>query len=46
MSRRNKVPLEERVASAAEAALAADGFVTAIEVLGWIGWLDRSSVER
>lgn len=35
--------LEQRVIDAAEAALAARGFVTAIDVLTGIGWLPPSS---
>jgi hypothetical protein len=35
-----------RVAKAAEAALAARHFVSAIDVLIGIGWLDASAVER
>jgi hypothetical protein len=38
--------LERRVAAAAQAALAARGFVTPIDVLVGIGWLDASQVER
>jgi hypothetical protein len=43
MSRKNQVPLADRVAKAAEAALAARHFVSAIDILIGIGWLD---VER
>jgi hypothetical protein len=46
MSRKNRVPLAERVAKAAEAALAARHFVSAIDVLTGIGWLDPGAVER
>jgi len=46
MSRKNRVPLADRVAKAAEAALAARQSVGAIDVLVGIGWLDTSSVER
>ena len=45
MSRKNRVPLADRVAKAAEAALAARQSVGAIDVLVGIGWLDTSSVE-
>jgi hypothetical protein len=43
MARRN---LEDRVVSAAETALAAQGYVTAIDVLVGIGWLDAIHVKR
>ncbi|MFB9266887.1 hypothetical protein ACFFWD_27620 [Bradyrhizobium erythrophlei] len=46
MSRNNRVPLANRVAKAAEAALAARHFVSAIDVLIGIGWLDSGAVER
>jgi hypothetical protein len=46
MSRKNRVPLADRVAKAAEAALAARHFVSAIDVLVGIGWLDPGAVER
>lgn len=46
MSRKNKVPLADRVAKAAEAALAARNFVSAIDILVGIGWLDLEAVER
>jgi hypothetical protein len=46
MSRKNRVPLADRVARAAEAALAAEHFVCAIDVLVGIGWLDPRAVER
>ncbi len=45
MSRKNRLPLVDRVANAAEAALAARHFVTAIDVLVGIGWLDVQAVE-
>ncbi len=38
--------LERRVAAAAEAALAARGFVTPIDVVVGIGWLDPAQVEQ
>lgn len=46
MSRKNRVPLADRVARAAEAALAARSLVSAIDVLVGIGWLDPEAVER
>ncbi|GGI33461.1 hypothetical protein GCM10010987_74500 [Bradyrhizobium guangdongense] len=46
MSRKNKVPLADRVAKAAEAALDARQFASAIDILVGIGWLDLEAVER
>jgi hypothetical protein len=46
MSRKNKVPLPDRVARAAEAALAAQHYVSAIDVLSGLGWLDASLLEQ
>jgi hypothetical protein len=46
MSRKNKVPLSDRVARAAEAALAAQSFVSATDILVGIGWLDPAALER
>src|ERR1700730_6545302 len=46
MSRKNRVPLEDHVAKAAEGALAARHFVSAIDILVGIGWLDAHPVER
>ncbi len=46
MGRKNRVPLGDRVAKAAEGALAARHFVSAIDVLIGIGWLDAGAVER
>jgi hypothetical protein len=46
MSRKNRIPLADRVDKAAEAALAARHFVSAIDVLVGIGWLDPGAVER
>jgi len=46
MSRKNRVPLADRVANAAKAALAATHIVSAIDVLIGIGWLDPGAVER
>jgi len=45
MSRKNRVPLADRVAKAAEAALVAQHFVSAIDILIGIGWLDSQAVE-
>lgn len=46
MSRNNRAPLADRVARAAEAALAAQHFVSVIDILVGIGWLDAGTVER
>jgi hypothetical protein len=46
MTSKNKEPLETRVVAAAEAALAAQGYAGAIDVLGGIGWLNASTVEQ
>ncbi len=46
MSRKNKVQLADRVARAAEAALAAKRFVAPADILVGIGWLDPGAVER
>ncbi|MDB5638705.1 MAG: hypothetical protein JWP51_3613 [Bradyrhizobium sp.] len=46
MSRKNRTPLADRVAKAAETTLAAHQYVSAIDVLLLIGWLDGSTVER
>jgi hypothetical protein len=46
MSRKNRVPLADRVAEAAAAALAARRFVSAIDILVGIGWLDPEALER
>ena len=46
MSRKNRVLLDDRVANAAEGALAARHFVCAIDILIGIGWLDPGAVER
>ena len=45
MSRKNRVPLADRVAKAAEAALVARHFVSAIDILVGIGCLDFQAVE-
>ena len=41
----NKKPLPDRVARAAETALAAQGYVSSIDVLVGIGWLDPLTLE-
>jgi hypothetical protein len=46
MSRKNRVPLADRVTKAADAALAARRVVSAIDILVGIGWLDPEAVER
>jgi hypothetical protein len=46
MNRKNRAQLADRVARAAEAALAAKRFVSAIDILVGIGWLDPGAVER
>jgi len=46
MGWKNQVPLVDRVAKAAEGALADRHFVSAIDILTGIGWLDRGAVER
>ncbi|MCA6108641.1 hypothetical protein [Bradyrhizobium cenepequi] len=46
MSRKNQVPLGDRVAKAAEEALAVRHFVSATDILVGIGWLDPGAVER
>jgi hypothetical protein len=46
MSPKNRARLADRVVKAAEAALAASGHVSSIDVLLGIGWLDPSSLER
>jgi hypothetical protein len=46
MSRKNRIALVDRVAKAAAAALAAQGYVSPIDVLLGIGWLDVSTLER
>ena len=43
---RNKIPLADRVARAAEAALDAGRTVSAVDVLVGIGWLDPGASER
>jgi hypothetical protein len=46
MSRKNRNALADRVVKAAEAALAAQGYVSPIDVLAGIGWLDAGKVEQ
>jgi hypothetical protein len=46
MNAKNKVPLEQRVATAAEATLAAQGYVGAIDMLLGIGWLSPGTEEQ
>ncbi|MGD9880220.1 MAG: hypothetical protein AB7F22_21235 [Reyranella sp.] len=45
MSRKNRRPLADRVAEAAGAALAAQHYVSAIDVLVRMGWLDPGAVK-
>lgn len=46
MSRKSRIPLADRVAEAAAAALAARRFVSAIDILVGIRWLDPEALER
>lgn len=46
MDPKNRNALAERVVKAAEAALAAQGYVSSIDVLVGIGWLDAGKVEQ
>jgi hypothetical protein len=46
MSRGNRRPLEERVSEAAAAALAAQKYVSPLDVLLRIRWLDPNSAHR
>jgi len=46
MNRKNRTALVDRVTKAAEAALAAQHYVSPIDVLVGIGWLDPTAVER
>lgn len=46
MSRKNRRPLGDRIVAAAEASLAAQHHVSAIDVLVRMGWLDPGSVKR
>src|SRR5262249_22786114 len=43
---KNRAPLGDRVAKAAEGALAARHFVSTIDIFTGIGWLDAGAVER
>jgi hypothetical protein len=42
----NRKPLPDRIARAAEAALAAQGYVSPVDVFTGIGWLDPGAAER
>ena len=46
MARKNQRPLADRVAEAAEAALAAQDYVSAVDVLIGIRWLDPGAAKR
>lgn len=46
MARKNRTPLVDRVNNAAEASLADHEYVSAIDVLVGIGWLDPGAVQR
>lgn len=46
MNRKNRNTLADRVVKAADSALAAQDFVSPIDVLVGIGWLDTGTVER
>src|SRR5205807_7605133 len=46
MSRKNRASLTDRVAKGAEASLAAQNYVSLIEALVGIGWLDPGAVRR
>lgn len=46
MTRKNRPALAARVIKAAEASLAAQNYVSPIDILVGIGWLDRGEVER
>src|ERR1700737_3901784 len=46
MSRKNRNALADRVVMAAKAALAAQDYVSPIDVLVGIGWLDARTVEH
>ena len=46
MNRKNRTALADRVVKAAEAALAAQGYVSPIDVLVGIGWLTAPTVEQ
>lgn len=46
MSRKNRRPLVDRVSHAAETALAVQGYVSPIDVLAGVRWLDPGMVKR
>ena len=46
MSRKNRIPLADRIAKAAEVALADQRFVSAIDVFIGIGWLSHGVADR
>jgi hypothetical protein len=46
MNRKNREKLADRIGRAAETALAAQHYVSPIDVLVGIGWLDRGTVDR
>jgi hypothetical protein len=46
MNPKNRNALEQRVVKAAESALAAKGYASAIDVLVGIGWLDAGKLEQ
>jgi hypothetical protein len=46
MNKANRSKLAERVARAAEASLAAQGFVRPLDVLSGIGWIEASAAKR
>src|SRR5215470_8196031 len=46
MNRRNREKLADRIVRAAEAALAAQKYVSPVDVLVGIGWLDPGAVKR
>jgi hypothetical protein len=46
MSAKTKDPLEKRIVTAAEAALAAQGYASPVGVLGGIGWLNHTTLEQ
>jgi hypothetical protein len=46
MNKANRSKLAERVARAAEASLAAQGFVSPLDILSGIGWVEASAAKR
>lgn len=46
MNKANRHKLADRVARAAEASLAAQGFVSPLDVLSGIGWVEASAAKR